>query len=840
MGIAALPANAIRAIGSTQCITDPVSLVKELVENSLDAKATSVHIEIASNAIDRIKVRDNGHGFAPEDRSLVCKRYCTSKIRSLGDLHDLGGQSLGFRGEALASALELSLKLLVSTRIEGEETAVEIGFREEGLVESERRISHSVGTTVQIDQFLSKFPVRKQLAEKNYSKILNRIKSLLQRYALARPGLRISLKVIKAKTSKVDWGYSPRNGLTEIPFRQLVLDAAIKIFGTKAAETLLYQAYSWTPAGEIEAVADREFLDHTSDLEDRYLLECLLIDPTSLDNTACMGLGQHIAIDNRPVSCDRGVMKEVARRYKVFIRSAAERLGIGNMPDPLLVMNLKCPKGSYDINVEPAKDDVLFYDVEYVLGKVRLVFEKVYGEKQDSSKRQQHITDQNDQFDILLAKPASANTPSPRKTSSPGSIGLQSTDIDVDVSSHSSNHNANTQIQGLYSGIDRSQSEQNEDASPSDEDELDLLATRNAKKKTSMAREEGALDVWLQRSRVSNSPNDHNTTSVPGFLLPRLTQRPGVGNSLEGYENSPVSASLPSLPQRGLSLEDIPVLSQRPRGNKTPMKPQTRNLSKPFTSPVNDPEHVWFDIGETQRSRKPQQSPSKRIIQSSPISVRENVETIPQPLNNVPGPIHPDLALALDYETRKSKATQDHREHLRNQKAVNIARQEAENGGQLTIDSLFAQYPARPVPKSPHKNRQAKALAALRTETVAAVDGSTERKKMKLKMLPLESVQEENWVSDLVLPLLTTVNEIENQMGRIVDWDDFISHGEVSNELGEMELGIPKAWEIQIRQLLHDQYRKRDAHGEAGASIEEHDMILHLREGFSESDLQTS
>ena len=807
MGIATLPANAIRAIGSTQCITDPISLVKELVENSLDAKATSIHIEIASNAIDRIKVRDNGHGIAPEDRSLVCKRYCTSKIRSLQDLHDLGGQSLGFRGEALASALELSSKILVCTRIEGEETAVEIGFEGEGLVDSERRMSHSVGTTVQIDHFLSSFPVRKQLAEKNSTKNLTRIKSLLQRYALARPGLRVSLKVIKAKTSKVDWGYSPRTGLTEIPFRQLVLDAAIKIFGTKAAEALLYQAYSWTPAGEIEAVNDTESLDHTSDLEERYLLECSLIDPTSLDNTACMGLGQYIAIDNRPVSCDRGMMKEVARQYKAYTRSAAENLGIGNMPDPLLVMNLKCPKGSYDINVEPAKDDVLFYDVEHVLGKVRLVFEKVYGEKQESSKRQQtqHITDKNDQFDILLAKPASANTPSSRKTSSPGSIGLQSTDLDVEVSSHGPINNANTQAQGLYLGIDRSQSELNGDASLSDEDELDLLATRNAKKKMSMALEEGALDVWLQRSRVSNSPNDHNTTSVPDFLLPRLTQRPGVGNSLEDYEKNPVSASIPSLPQHGLTLEDIPVLSRRLRRNKAPLKPQTRNPSKPFTSPVNDPEHVWFDIGGTQRSRQPQQSPSKRIIQSSPISVREDDETIPQSLKDVPGPIHPDLVLALDYETRKSKATQDHREHLRIQKAANTARQDADNEGQLTIDSLFAQYPARPMSKSPHKNRQAKAIAALRSGPVAAVEGSTDRKKMKLKLLPLESVQEENWVSDLVLPLLTSLNEIENQMGTIVDWDGFVSLGEVSNELGEMELGIPEAWEIQIRQLLQDQ-----------------------------------
>ncbi|KAI4257447.1 MAG: hypothetical protein L6R42_005651, partial [Xanthoria sp. 1 TBL-2021] len=134
MTIAALPSQAVRAIGSTQALTDSASVVKELVDNALDAQSTSVAVEISTNTLDIIQVKDNGHGIAPVDRHLVCRRYCTSKIKDLNDLATIGGASLGFRGEALASALELSGGLTVTTRIVGEATAVSLKVGQNGEV----------------------------------------------------------------------------------------------------------------------------------------------------------------------------------------------------------------------------------------------------------------------------------------------------------------------------------------------------------------------------------------------------------------------------------------------------------------------------------------------------------------------------------------------------------------------------------------------------------------------------------------------------------------------------------------------------------------------------------
>ncbi|KAL9027822.1 MAG: hypothetical protein Q9180_007271, partial [Flavoplaca navasiana] len=229
MTIAALPSQTVRAIGSTQALTDAASVVKELVDNALDAQSTSITVEISTNTLDLIQVKDNGHGIAPIDRPLACKRYCTSKIKDLDDLATIGGASLGFRGEALASVVELSGGLTVTTRIVGEATAVSLNVGPNGEVINEDRVSHAVGTTARITDFLKTIPVRRQTALKDSAKQLAKIKQTLQAYALARPSVRLSLKILKSKTDKGNWIYAPKSDAG-------VLDAAVKVVGKKVTD----------------------------------------------------------------------------------------------------------------------------------------------------------------------------------------------------------------------------------------------------------------------------------------------------------------------------------------------------------------------------------------------------------------------------------------------------------------------------------------------------------------------------------------------------------------------------------------------------------------------------
>jgi len=133
--IKALPPSTVHRIGSSQVLVDSSSVVKELIDNSIDARATSISIEVSTNTIDVVQITDNGHGIIPEDRGMVCRRYTTSKIFDFSDLVELGGSSLGFRGEALHSLANLSGGLTVTTRVEGETAAVKLIIARTGEIE---------------------------------------------------------------------------------------------------------------------------------------------------------------------------------------------------------------------------------------------------------------------------------------------------------------------------------------------------------------------------------------------------------------------------------------------------------------------------------------------------------------------------------------------------------------------------------------------------------------------------------------------------------------------------------------------------------------------------------
>ena len=134
MPIEALPESTTRTLGSSLVLNNARSVVKELVDNALDARATAISVEIATNTLDVIQVKDNGTGVDVQDRQLLCKRGCTSKIRTIQDLGRLGGTFLGFRGEALASIVELSEAVIVTTRVDGEVAGSSVKYSALGMI----------------------------------------------------------------------------------------------------------------------------------------------------------------------------------------------------------------------------------------------------------------------------------------------------------------------------------------------------------------------------------------------------------------------------------------------------------------------------------------------------------------------------------------------------------------------------------------------------------------------------------------------------------------------------------------------------------------------------------
>ncbi|PIA92511.1 PMS1 protein 1 [Cercospora beticola] len=342
MGIQALPQATVRALGASQVLTDPAAVVKELLDNAYDANATSIAVEIHSNTIDVIQVRDNGHGIVPEDRALVARRYCTSKITHDDDLKDIGGSSLGFRGEALASAAQLSGSLTISTKIEGEQVAAALKISQKGEVVAQEKASLPVGTTVRITDFIKANPVRRQVVLKNTENCLKKIKRTLQAYAFARPRVRLALKVLKAKNNKGDWIYAPKPGGN-------AEDAAFKVVGAACASQCMW-----------------------SILEDGGFTLQAFLPRADAEASKIIGIGAYISVDARPVSTSRGVFKQIVKIFRDALKKAAP--DSADIKDPFLYLELTCPRGSYDANLEPAKDDLLFEDSSLILEIARKLF----------------------------------------------------------------------------------------------------------------------------------------------------------------------------------------------------------------------------------------------------------------------------------------------------------------------------------------------------------------------------------------------------------------------------------------------------------------------------------
>ncbi|KAI1626662.1 DNA mismatch repair protein MutL [Exophiala viscosa] len=355
MAIEALPENTIRVIGSSLVLNDAKSVVKELVDNALDARATAVSIEIANNTLDVIQVKDNGTGIDIQDRQLLCKRGCTSKIRNLDDLARLGGSFLGFRGEALSSIAELSRDVVVTTRVDGEVVATSLKYVASGMLSSSSA-SHPVGTTVRVQDLLTNIPVRRQTALKATIKTLQAIKNLLFAFAFARPDVRFSLKVLKGKNEKLNWTYaaSRNDSLAEV---------AAKIVGKEvAAECTECKVSS---------------IEVDDQIDDGWEIQALLVSADA-DLTKVRNGPQFISVDGRPVSMDRGTMKEIAKTYKHHLQRIFSGSNNTSISRLFTYMQIRCPPESYDVNIEPAKDEVLFFRPKSLLSLIETLLQKAY------------------------------------------------------------------------------------------------------------------------------------------------------------------------------------------------------------------------------------------------------------------------------------------------------------------------------------------------------------------------------------------------------------------------------------------------------------------------------
>ncbi|KAF0636767.1 hypothetical protein NXS19_001433 [Fusarium pseudograminearum] len=372
MSISQLPPSSAHRLRSSHQLPDPLSVVKELVDNSIDSGATSIEITIAPNTVDKIQVRDNGRGIQIEDFQFLGCRSHTSKIRNYDELHQNGGKTLGFRGEALASATETAA-IKITTRTAQDPVASLLMLKAKtGGISKKQPVSGTIGTTVQATNLFDKFTVRKQNAIKTSRRSLVEIQRLLESYAIAIPHLKISFKVSSPSTQS--WSYSPCPPSN-------TQEAITQIFGHTLAAQLVEVSFD----SNVEC-------DSTGVQLGTLRITALLPRPGS-DVQVIKGKGAFISVDSRPISSTRSTGKKLVSVFKSSISKIIGSPDSSRAPaNPFLQISIQCPPGSYDPNVSQLKDEVMFDNEPAVISCFQALCDAIYVKKVSGSKGMQNKT----------------------------------------------------------------------------------------------------------------------------------------------------------------------------------------------------------------------------------------------------------------------------------------------------------------------------------------------------------------------------------------------------------------------------------------------------------------
>lgn len=229
MKIKMLNNETINKIAAGEVIIRPVSVVKELVENAIDAGADQITVIVEAGGKNRITVRDNGCGIAYNEIPLAFKRHATSKLSTIEDLEEI--ESLGFRGEALSSVAAVA-KVQITTRFENEEIGSQALF-EGGALIHQRVCAYNRGTEITVKDLFYNTPARRKHLEKD-KKEEAILRDQLEKIAISRPEIRFQLS-------------SNGRMVLETPGTGKVIDVVKKLFGGEMADNLITLNYENKP-----------------------------------------------------------------------------------------------------------------------------------------------------------------------------------------------------------------------------------------------------------------------------------------------------------------------------------------------------------------------------------------------------------------------------------------------------------------------------------------------------------------------------------------------------------------------------------------------------------------
>jgi len=326
MPIRVLDKEVVSRIAAGEVVERPASVVKELVENSLDAGSSQVSIEIGGGGVSLLRVMDNGVGIAPEEVDLAFHRYATSKISKPEDLEAIS--SLGFRGEALSSIAAVAQVDIVTCVPNGGAGAY-LGLKD-GVVVKQGSRGRSQGTTVTVRSLFRSIPARlkflKSAATEN-----SHIANVVSQYALAYPEVRFTLAIDGRVTLQTSG--SGR-----------LIDGVIAVYGAEVAQNML----------EVKGEEEEQRNGATFSLP----LVTGLVGSPSVSRS---GRGYLSFFINRRWISSRLLARAVEEAYQGLLMQGKH---------PIAVINISMPPQEVDVNIHPSKAEVKFSNEHLVFSTV--------------------------------------------------------------------------------------------------------------------------------------------------------------------------------------------------------------------------------------------------------------------------------------------------------------------------------------------------------------------------------------------------------------------------------------------------------------------------------------
>lgn len=331
-----LPDDIISQIAAGEVVERPASVVKELLENALDAGAQNIHVEVVSGGRKRIRISDDGEGIFADEVELAVTRHATSKLRNADDLQHI--RTLGFRGEALSSVAAVSHLTLI-TRHRNEDIGTQIRI-EGGKIASNKSIGTPAGTVITVENLFFNTPARlKFLKSENTEK--RHISNIITNYAMAYPAVRFVL----VQDGRENFRSAGRGQLA---------DVVVKVLGLEYFKEML-------------EISGEERIRETGG----FIVVSGFVSQPSLhrkDRTRIT-----LFVNGRAIQ-DSRLTYAVTQAYHTLIEKGRH---------PFAVLMLEVPPDFVDVNVHPTKAEVRFQDTNVVFSAIqRTVRQAVLGYKQ--------------------------------------------------------------------------------------------------------------------------------------------------------------------------------------------------------------------------------------------------------------------------------------------------------------------------------------------------------------------------------------------------------------------------------------------------------------------------